>query len=131
MREVLSACKRYFFFAFLGSTLPVLVGLLGEGRGRLFGAYLVGWLLGAAFWHGIARRIERSAALSAGGAQREMLVGLLLRLLTVALILGLAVRFSTEAFYAVTAGLLISFFVILLVLLCYGKRRADGERFRR
>lgn len=126
MREVLSACKRHLLFAFFGSTIPVLVGMLGEGRGYLFGGYLVGWLLGAAFWHGIARRIERSAALSVGGARQEMLVGLVFRLLTVALVLGLASRFSREILYAAIAGLLISFFAILLVLLIYGKSKASG-----
>ncbi|BEU88200.1 hypothetical protein TAMA11512_16640 [Selenomonas sp. TAMA-11512] len=131
MRELLSVCRRNLILAFLGSALPVFIGLLIDGRAGLFGAYLIGWLLGAAVWHGIARRIERSAGLSVGGAQREMLVGLIVRLLTVALILGMAVRFSEEVFYSVIAGLLISFFLILLVLLHYGRRRADGEIFRR
>ena len=94
-------------------TLGVAVNLLAAGRISLFPSYLAGYLLGAAYFFTATLRLKRAAGLNKTSAKREMLIGLVLRLLMMFVVLGAALQISQSVFMTVATGFGV-FYVLFL-----------------
>lgn len=98
-------------------TLMAVITLAANGRVDLIGALFIGYFAAAVYAWTMAYRIWRSAGLSASGAKREMLWGLVLRLAVLLVVLFAAVRISTEVFGMVVAGFWLFYLLFMVHLI--------------
>lgn len=116
MRELWFACKRPLAFCWGASIVLALLTLGLLGQISLFGAYFIGTLAAGVFLGILLLRTERGSHLPASQAKRVMLGGFGLRLLTVVLVFGAAVRISPQVFYATVAGFFVTFFLCMALI---------------
>ena len=90
-----------------------------RGNGGLIGALLLGYFTGGIFVGTMVYRIWRSAGLSADGAKKQMLWGLVLRLGMLFIVLFTAVHISVQVFGVTVLGFLL-FYGLSLVHLVQG-----------
>jgi hypothetical protein len=88
----------------------------------LCGSVLIGALLAFFYFVSTAARLETAAKMNVASAKKTMLIGLLLRFLMIAVVLGVAARISTELFLT-SAMCFITFYVTALGVLMYFGRR--------
>ncbi len=82
----------------------VALNLWSGGQMGLLPALFVGYFLGLFYWFTVAMRLRNSMGKTAAGAKREMLWGLLLRLVLVAAVFTAAIKISFYVFLTVAAG---------------------------
>lgn len=119
MREFLSVFAKRLLKSLGIITLMVSVLLLSGGNGGLIGALLLGYFTGGIFVGTMVYRIWRSAGLSADGAKKQMLWGLVLRLGMLFVVLFTAIHISVQVFGVTVLGFLL-FYALSLVHLIWG-----------
>ena len=119
MREFLSVFAKRLLKSLGIVTLMVSLLLLSGGNGSLIGALLLGYFTGGIFVGTMVYRIWRSAGLSADGAKKQMLWGLVLRLGMLFIVLFTAVHISVQVFGVTVLGFLL-FYGLSLVHLIWG-----------
>ena len=119
MREFLSVFAKRLLKSLGIVTLMVSLLLLSGGNGSLIGALLLGYFTGGIFVGTMVYRIWRSAGLSADGAKKQMLWGLVLRLGMLFVVLFTAIHISVQVFGVTVLGFLL-FYGLSLVHLVQG-----------
>ncbi|MBQ7477787.1 MAG: hypothetical protein IJT01_02660 [Selenomonadaceae bacterium] len=119
MREFLSVFAKRLLKSLGIVTLMVSLLLLSGGNGSLIGALLLGYFTGGIFVGTMVYRIWRSAGLSADGAKKQMLWGLVLRLGMLFVVLFTAIHISVQVFGVTVLGFLL-FYALSLVHLIWG-----------
>ena len=119
MREFLSVFAKRLLKSLGIVTLMVSLLLLSGGNGGLIGALLLGYFTGGIFVGTMVYRIWRSAGLSADGAKKQMLWGLVLRLGMLFVVLFTAIHISVQVFGVTVLGFLL-FYGLSLVHLIWG-----------
>ncbi|WP_231465849.1 hypothetical protein [Selenomonas sp. FC4001] len=90
-------------------TLAVGSMLVANGQTELIGALIIGFMTGLVFLGNMSLRLWKAASLPVGGAKRQMLWGLVLRLMVLFIVLLAAVRISTQVFSIVALGFLLCY----------------------
>ena len=109
MKEVLSVFIRRLAGGLAAASLMVGSLLLARGEADLIGALLLGYLAALVFVWNMAWRLWRIAAVPTGGAKKQMLWGLVLRLLVLFIVLFAAVQISTQVFSIVALGFVLCY----------------------
>lgn len=126
LKEALGELKKPFARLICAFTVMLCLSLLASGGGHLIGALFIGYLAGGAYLWTLVFRTFRSAGLGQAGAKREMLVGLVLRLLTLALIFGVAASIGTQVFAVTVLGFLTVYLTALVLMI--GHNYKKGKR---
>lgn len=123
MKEVLSVFIRRLAGGLAAASLMVGSLLLARGETDLIGALLLGYLAALVFVWNMAWRLWRIAAVPTGGAKKQMLWGLVLRMMVLLLILLTAVNISAQVFGVTVLGFLICYglSIFLLIHMNHGK----------
>ena len=123
MREFLSVFIRRLAVSL--TAMAVMAGslLFARGEAGLVGALLMGYLAALVFVWNMAWRLWRIADAPAGGAKKQMLWGLLLRMMVLTAVLLTAVKISAQVFGVTVLGFLLCYGIslFLLIRMNYGK----------
>ena len=109
MKEVLPIFMKRLIMGLGVITLAVGSMLVANGQTELIGALIIGFMTGLVFLGNMSLRLWRAAQLSAGNAKRQMLWGLVLRLMVLFIVLFAAVQISTQVFSIVALGFLLCY----------------------
>ena len=109
MKEILSLFMKRFIIGLGVITLTVGSMLVANGQTELIGALIIGFITGLVFLGNMSMRLWRAAGASAGNAKRQMLWGLVLRLLVLFIVLFAAVQISTQVFSMVALGFVLCY----------------------
>ena len=104
MKEVLSMFMKRFIMGLGVITLAIGSMLVANGTAELIGALIIGFITGLVFLGNMSMRLWRAAHATVGHAKRQMLWGLVLRLLVLFIVLFAAVQISTQVFSMVALG---------------------------
>jgi len=123
MKEVLSIFIKRLACGLTVVTLMIGSLLLARDEADLIGALLLGYMAALVFVWNMAWRLWRIAAAPTGGAKKQMLWGLVLRMMVLLLILLTAVKISAQVFGVTALGFLICYglSMFLLIHMNYGK----------
>ena len=124
MREILKLLALRGWKTLAAVSIMILVSLWAQHELNLFGSVLIGYLLGGFYFTSLTGRLERIMNLvrSVGRqaiiarAKREMIFGLLLRLVMIFICLMLTIKLSTKIFFAAVTGFLVVFVIGMFVL---------------
>lgn len=117
MKEFLSVFVKRLLRSLGVATLMIALMLFAEGNGSLLGALFLGYFTGGVFVGTMVYRTWRSAALSADGAKKQMLWGLVLRLGTLFVVLFTAIHISVQVFGVTAMGFLLFYGLSLFHLI--------------
>ncbi len=109
MKEVLSVFMKRLMMGLGIITLAVGSMLAANGTAELIGALIIGFVTGLVFLGNMSLRLWRAAPLSVGHAKRQMLWGLVLRLMVLFIVLFAAVQISTQVFSIVALGFVLCY----------------------
>ncbi|SEA34553.1 hypothetical protein [Selenomonas ruminantium] len=109
MKEVLPIFMKRLIMGLGVITLAVGSMLVANGQTELIGALIIGFMTGLVFLGNMSLRLWKAASLPVGGAKRQMLWGLVLRLMVLFIVLLAAVRISTQVFSIVALGFLLCY----------------------
>ena len=109
MKEVLSVFMKRLIMGLGVITLAIGSMLAANGTVELIGALIIGFVTGLVFLGNMSLRLWKAASLPVGGAKRQMLWGLVLRLMVLFIVLLAAVRISTQVFSIVALGFLLCY----------------------
>ena len=123
MKEILSVFMKRLIMGLGVITLAIGSMLAANGTVELIGALIIGFITGLVFLGNMSMRLWRAAQLSAGNAKRQMLWGLVLRMMVLLLILLTAVNISAQVFGVTVLGFLICYglSIFLLIHMNHGK----------
>lgn len=116
LRECLAGPGRKFARLLAAVTLMLVASFLAAGEASMLGALFAGYMVGFLYLWTLVYRTYRSAGLSAGGARRQMLWGLCLRLAALFAILLVAARISTRVFAVCAGGFICVYGLAMLTL---------------
>ena len=121
MKQVILTFRRGYKM-FLAVAAMMLIQLISIGQYYLSGSVLVGALLAFFYFLSTAARLETAAKINnVAQAKKTMLVGLLLRFLMIAVVLGVAARISTELFLTSAICFVVFYVTGLGVLVYFGR----------
>ena len=126
LKESLGEIRKPFFRLILAFTAMLCLSLLASGGAHLIGALLIGYLAAGAYLWTLVYRTFHSAGMGQAGAKKEMLFGLILRLLTLALIFGVAAKIGTQVFAVTVLGFLTVYLTALFLMI--GHNLKKGKR---
>ena len=109
MKEVLPIFMKRLIMGLGVITLAVGSMLVANGQTELIGALIIGFMTGLVFLGNMSLRLWKAASLPVGGAKRQMLWGLVLRLMVLFIVLLAAVRISTQVFSMVALGFVLCY----------------------
>ena len=109
MKEVLPIFMKRLIMGLGVITLAVGSMLVANGQTELIGALIIGFMTGLVFLGSMSLRLWKAASLPVGGAKRQMLWGLVLRLMVLFIVLLAAVRISTQVFSIVALGFVLCY----------------------
>ena len=109
MKEVLPIFMKRLIMGLGVITLAVGSMLVANGQTELIGALLIGFMTGLVFLGNMSLRLWRAAHATANHAKRQMLWGLVLRLLVLFIVLFAAVQISTQVFSIVALGFVLCY----------------------
>ncbi len=109
MKEILSFFMKRFIIGLGVITFMVGSMLVANGQTELIGALIIGFMTGLVFLGNMSLRLWRAAQLSADRAKKQMLWGLVLRLLVLFIVLFAAVQISTQVFSIVALGFVLCY----------------------
>lgn len=117
MKEFLSVFIRRLAVSL--TAMAVMAGslLFARGEAGLIGALLLGYLAALVFVWNMAWRLWRIADAPVGGAKKQMLWGLLLRMIVLVAVLLTAVKISAQVFGVTVLGFLLCYGVCLFLLI--------------
>ena len=98
-------------------TVMVSLSLLGGGHLSLLPSFLAGYFLAAMNFAIVTLRLKRAEGKTKAAAKREMLFGMLLRLIMLFVVLGAALKISLNVFMTVIAGFGVFYVVFLAHLI--------------
>ena len=110
MKQILSVFMKRLAIALVAMALMIGSLLLARGEGQFIGALLLGYFAALVFVWNMAWRLWRIAEAPTGGAAKQMLGGLVVRMVVLLLILLTAINISAKVFGVTALGF----------LLCYG-----------
>ncbi len=126
LKETLGEIKRPFCLALAAFTAMLCLSLFASGGAHLIGALFIGYLAAGAYLWTLVYRTFRSAGMGQAGAKKEMLFGLILRLLTLALVFGVAAKIGTQVFAVTVLGFLTVYLTALVLMI--GNNLKKGKR---
>lgn len=109
MKEILSFFMKRFIIGLGVITFTVGSMLVANGQTELIGALIIGFITGLVFLGNMSLRLWRAAHATANRAKRQMLWGLVLRLLVLFIVLFAAVQISTQVFCIVALGFVLCY----------------------
>ena len=109
MKEVLPIFMKRLIMGLGVITLAVGSMLVANGQTELIGALIIGFVTGLVFLGNMSLRLWRAAHAAASHAKRQMLWGLVLRLLVLFIVLFAAVQISTQVFSIVALGFVLCY----------------------
>ena len=109
MKEVLPIFMKRLIMGLGVITLAVGSMLVANGQTELIGALIIGFMTGLVFLGNMSLRLWRAAHATANHAKRQMLWGLVLRLLVLFIVLFAAVQISTQVFSMVALGFVLCY----------------------
>ena len=109
MKEVLPIFMKRLIMGLGVITLAVGSMLVANGQTELIGALIIGFMTGLVFLGNMSLRLWKAASLPVGGAKRQMLWGLVLRLMVLFIVLFAAVQISTQVFSIVAMGFVLCY----------------------
>ena len=109
MKEVLPIFMKRLIMGLGVITLAVGSMLVANGQTELIGALIIGFVTGLVFLGNMSLRLWRAAHATANHAKRQMLWGLVLRLLVLFIVLFAAVHISTQVFSIVALGFVLCY----------------------
>ena len=109
MKEVLPIFMKRLIMGLGVITLAVGSMLVANGQTELIGALIIGFMTGLVFLGNMSLRLWKAASLPVGGAKRQMLWGLALRLMVLFIVLLAAVQISTQVFSIVALGFVLCY----------------------
>ena len=109
MKEVLPIFMKRLIMGLGVITLAVGSMLVANGQTELIGALIIGFMTGLVFLGNMSLRLWKAASLPVGGAKRQMLWGLVLRLMVLFIVLLAAVRISKQVFSIVALGFVLCY----------------------
>ncbi|MBQ1808286.1 MAG: hypothetical protein IIZ87_01980 [Selenomonas sp.] len=109
MKEVLPIFMKRLIMGLGVITLAVGSMLVANGQTELIGALIIGFMTGLVFLGNMSLRLWRAAHATANHAKRQMLWGLVLRLLVLFIVLFAAVQISTQVFSIVALGFVLCY----------------------
>ena len=109
MKEILSFFMKRFIIGLGVITFTVGSMLVANGQTELIGALIIGFITGLVFLGNMSLRLWRAAHATANHAKRQMLWGLVLRLLVLFIVLFAAVQISTQVFSIVALGFVLCY----------------------
>ena len=109
MKEVLPIFMKRLIMGLGVITLAVGSMLVANWRTELIGALIIGFMTGLVFLGNMSLRLWRAAHATANHAKRQMLWGLVLRLLVLFIVLFAAVQISTQVFSIVALGFVLCY----------------------
>ncbi len=109
MKEVLPIFMKRLIMGLGVITLAVGSMLVANGQTELIGALIIGFMTGLVFLGNMSLRLWKAASLPVGGAKRQMLWGLVLRLMVLFIVLLAAVQISTQVFSIVALGFVLCY----------------------
>jgi hypothetical protein len=109
MKEVLPIFMKRLIMGLGIITLAVGSMLVASGQTKLIGALIIGFMTGLVFLGNMSLRLWRAAHATASRAKRQMLWGLVLRLLVLFIVLFAAVQISTQVFCIVALGFVLCY----------------------
>jgi hypothetical protein len=109
MKEVLPIFMKRLIMGLGVITLAVGSMLVASGQTELIGALIIGFMTGLVFLGNMSLRLWRAAHATANHAKRQMLWGLVLRLLVLFIVLFAAVQISTQVFCIVALGFVLCY----------------------
>jgi hypothetical protein len=109
MKEVLPIFMKRLIMGLGVITLAVGSMLVANGQTELIGALIIGFMTGLVFLGNMSLRLWRAAHATANHAKRQMLWGLVLRLLVLFIVLFAAVQISTQVFCIVALGFVLCY----------------------
>ena len=109
MKEVLPIFMKRLIMGLGVITLAVGSMLVANGQTELIGALIIGFMTGLVFLGNMSLRLWKAASLPVGGAKRQMLWGLVLRLMVLFIVLFEDVQIATQVFSIVALGSLLCY----------------------
>ena len=109
MKEVLPIFMKRLIMGLGVITLAVGSMLVANGQTELIGSLIIGFMTGLVFLGNMSLRLWRAAHATANHAKRQMLWGLVLRLLVLFIVLFAAVQISTQVFSIVALGFVLCY----------------------
>ena len=109
MKEVLPIFMKRLIMGLGVITLAVGSMLVANGQTELIGALIIGFMTGLVFLGNMSLRLWKAAHADANHAKRQMLWGLVLRLMVLFIVLFAAVQISTQVFSIVALGFLLCY----------------------
>lgn len=121
MKQVILTFKRGYKI-FLVAAAMMVIQLISAGQTFLCGSVLIGALLAFFYFVSTAARLETAAKINnVAQAKKNMLIGLLLRLLMIAVVLGVAAHISTDLFLTSAICFIVFYLTSLGVLVYFGR----------
>lgn len=117
MKEVLSIFIKRLSWGLAALTLMLGSLLLARGEGGLIGALLLGYMAALVFVWNMAWRLWRIAEAPTGGAAKQMLWGLVLRMAVLLLVLLTAINISAKVFGVTALGFLLCYGMAMFLLI--------------
>lgn len=117
MKEVLSIFIKRLSWGLAVLTLMLGSLLLTRGEGGLIGALLLGYMAALVFVWNMAWRLWRIAEAPTGGAAKQMLWGLVLRIVVLLLVLLTAINISAKVFGVTALGFLLCYGMAMFLLI--------------
>ncbi|WP_033171525.1 hypothetical protein [Selenomonas sp. ND2010] len=117
MKEVLSIFIKRLSWGLAVLTLMLGSLLLARGEGGLIGALLLGYMAALVFVWNMAWRLWRIAEAPTGGAAKQMLWGLVLRIVVLLLVLLTAINISAKVFGVTALGFLLCYGMAMFLLI--------------
>ena len=117
MKEVLPIFMKRLIMGLGVITLAVGSMLVANGQTELIGALIIGFMTGLVFLGNMSLRLWRAAHATANHAKRQMLWGLVLRLLVLFIVLFAAVQISTQVFSIVALGFVLCYAWALVLMI--------------
>lgn len=116
MKQILSVFMKRLAIALGLAALMIGSLLLARGEGQLIGALFLGYFAALVFVWNMAWRLWRLTYMQSGG-KRQMLWGMVLRMLVLFLVLLVAVTISIPVFLVTALGFLVCYGLALFLLI--------------
>ena len=117
MKQILSVFMKRLAIALGLAALMIGSLLLARGEGQLIGALFLGYFAALVFVWNMAWRLWRIAEAPTGGAAKQMLWGLVLRIVVLLLVLLTAINISAKVFGVTALGFLLCYGMAMFLLI--------------
>lgn len=111
MKKILSVSFKNVRKVLAVMTIIIIINLAVVGHLELFPAVLIGYVLAAVYIISTAARLSSIVGLSQAQAKRQMLFGLILRIIMLLIVLLVGLKISQLVFFSMTGGFL-TFYVV-------------------